>query len=83
MTMTITSGTVAFPRTCCWCGLYHTGICPKATAIAYYPDGQIKRIEFMQYHTASSDVSVVYQWRNGKLCLVGGKDGEEISGTLT
>lgn len=39
------SGTTTW-RSCGWCGLLHTGVCPRVKVIEYYPDGQIKRVEF-------------------------------------
>ena len=35
------------PATSCqWCGCYHDAVCPRATAIEYYPNGMLKRVEF-------------------------------------
>ncbi len=36
------------PKGCHWCGKHHEGVrCPEAKAIEYYPDGTIKRVEFV------------------------------------
>jgi hypothetical protein len=32
---------------CAHCGVYHSGRCPQVKAIEYYPNGNIKRIEFI------------------------------------
>lgn len=32
--------------TCSYCGLLHTGTCPRVKAIEYHDNGLIKRIEF-------------------------------------
>lgn len=33
-------------NTCQWCGMIHTGSCPRVKATEYYPDGTVKRVEF-------------------------------------
>ena len=32
---------------CRWCGLIHGPRCPSVKAIEYFPDGTVKRVEFM------------------------------------
>lgn len=36
-------------QSCCHCGMYHIGMCPRVKSVEYYPDGTIKRVE---YHAA-------------------------------
>lgn len=31
---------------CGHCGNYHEGQCPKVSAIEYFPNGMVKRVEF-------------------------------------
>jgi len=33
---------------CIWCGLMHGGSCPEIAAMDFYPDGEIKRVEFLR-----------------------------------
>lgn len=41
------TSTNAQDHACCrWCGGYHTGACPRVTAIEYHPNGSNKRVEF-------------------------------------
>lgn len=40
--------TAAVPvATCQYCGAIHAGRCPAVAAIEYYPDGSVKRVEFL------------------------------------
>lgn len=32
---------------CLHCGMGHTGRCPQVKAVEYYPNGQVKRIEYV------------------------------------
>jgi hypothetical protein len=32
---------------CGHCGLYHGAVCPRIRAIEYYPDGSLKRVEYI------------------------------------
>lgn len=36
----------ALNRKCQWCGSDHMGQCPKVSAVEYFPNGTIKRVEF-------------------------------------
>jgi hypothetical protein len=33
---------------CQFCGGVHIGVCPRVSAVSYYPDGRVKRAEFLQ-----------------------------------
>lgn len=35
------------PRQCGHCGCWHGLLCPFVKAVEYYPDGTVKRIEYM------------------------------------
>jgi hypothetical protein len=35
------------PRYCAHCGLHHGPVCPRIKAIEYYPDGSVKRVEYL------------------------------------
>jgi hypothetical protein len=41
----------AAPSVCPYCGMYHSGMCPRIKLIEYHPNGQIKRIEFYDERT--------------------------------
>lgn len=41
---TVTTAAVA--QLCEWCGVVHSGVCPKVKAIEYHLNGGIKRVEF-------------------------------------
>ena len=41
--MTVTG--IATP-TCAYCGVWHSGTCPKVKSIEYHPDGTVRRVEF-------------------------------------
>ena len=48
-TLSIPSGESA--KMCPWCSgtytyIFHSGVCPKVSAIEYYPNGSVKRVEF-------------------------------------
>lgn len=36
------------PRLCGYCGVVHGPRCPYVQAIEYYPDGTVKRVEFVK-----------------------------------
>jgi hypothetical protein len=38
---------LAMPRQCGWCGMIHGPMCPRIQAIEYYPNGTVKRVEFI------------------------------------
>ena len=42
---------------CPHCGMGHTGACPRVRAVEYYPDGQIKRVEYFEYVRAAPEYS--------------------------
>lgn len=54
--------TIPSLQTCQWCGFYHTGICPMATAIEYYPNGSVKRVEFGQRQTLCPGATTTQQF---------------------
>jgi hypothetical protein len=40
---------MSMPRQCGYCGMIHGPRCPSVQAIEYYPDGSVKRVEFVKY----------------------------------
>lgn len=36
--------TTSAAPTCCYCGAYHQGICPRVERMEYYPDGTVKQV---------------------------------------
>jgi hypothetical protein len=38
----------AMPRQCGYCGMVHGFRCPSVHAVEYYPDGTVKRVEFVK-----------------------------------
>ena len=34
-------------RFCGYCGLYHESVCQRIKAVEYYPDGSLKRVEYV------------------------------------
>lgn len=37
---------LSFP--CQHCGLHHSAPCPRIKAVEYYPDGTVKRVEYIE-----------------------------------
>lgn len=33
---------------CAHCGKYHESPCPRVKAVEYYPDGTVKRVEYIE-----------------------------------
>jgi hypothetical protein len=44
---------LAMPRQCGWCGMIHGPTCPRIKAIEYYPNGTVKRVEFITEVTSA------------------------------
>ena len=42
------TNTVAVLGTCRWCSTWHIGTCPRVKSIEYFPDGTVKRVEFVR-----------------------------------
>lgn len=49
----VTGTAVEATEACRYCGSLHVGMCPKVSAIDYYEDGSIKRVEFHAVQNAS------------------------------
>ena len=60
--MSTTSGI----EVCAYCGMIHTGVCPRVKAIEYYPDGIVKRVEFVDSESSPSSppgfTPTVFPW---------------------
>ena len=39
--------TASLQEVCRWCGSLHGHLCPAVKALEYYPDGTVKRVEFV------------------------------------
>lgn len=53
---------------CMYCGLHHETVCPRVSAITYWPDGiTIKRIDFHTPATlmSSESVKIALKWPVG------------------
>jgi hypothetical protein len=47
---------------CKWCGMIHGPRCPSVKAIEYFPDGTIKRVEFMTPADRSPSIQYYNPW---------------------
>lgn len=45
------------PRQCHWCGNMHGPRCPHVAAMEFHPNGEIKRVEFVQPQAIPMDLS--------------------------